>query len=124
MSFAFFPNLAPRNVNPSWFNADKPVDEESELTQLEQEHQTWLNSIATKNNDIIPIGKTSSEPVEEEEDEEEDEEHEDDDSESRDEAEDSDIDVDSFTVNGPNFSRDMGGDGPPRLGNLTMDLSE
>jgi len=83
-----------------------------------------LNSIATKNNDIIPIGKTSSEPVEEEEDEEEDEEHEDDDSESRDEAEDSDIDVDSFTVNGPNFSRDMGGDGPPRLGNLTMDLSE
>ena len=104
-----------------------------------------LNSIATKNNDIIPIGKTSSEvitlpiviynsdpitlhlifqPVEEEEDEEEDEEHEDDDSESRDEAEDSDIDVDSFTVNGPNFSRDMGADGPPRIGNLTMDLSE
>ena len=63
-------------------------------------------------------------PVEEEEDEEEDEEHEDDDSESRDEAEDSDIDVDSFTANGPNFSRDLGADGPPRLGNLTMDLSE
>ena len=43
MSFTFFPNLAPRNVNPSWFNADKPVDEESELTQLEQEHQTWVS---------------------------------------------------------------------------------
>lgn len=96
------------------------VDEENELTQLEQEHQMWLNSVATKNSDILPIGKTSSEPVEEEEDEEDEEEHEDDDSESR-EAEDSDID--SFTANGPNFNRDLG-EGPPRLANLTMDLSE
>ena len=63
-------------------------------------------------------------PVEEEDDEEDEEEHEDDESESRDEAEDSDIDVDSFTANIPNFNRDLGTDGPPRLGNLTMDLSE
>lgn len=101
--------------------------------------------MATKNSDILPIGKTSSEvclllsntscvvsglftcflllplqPVEEDEDEEDEEEHEDDDSESR-EAEDSDID--SFTANGPNFNRDLG-EGPPRLANLTMDLSE
>lgn len=63
-----------------------------------------------------------AQPAEEEEEEEDEEEHEDDDSESR-EAEDSDIDVDSFTANGPNFNRDLG-EGPPRLGNLTMDLSE
>ncbi|XP_057380296.2 anaphase-promoting complex subunit 15B-like [Daphnia carinata] len=88
----------------------------------------WLNSVATKNSDMLPIGKTSSEPVDEDEDEEDEEEHEDDDSESREdddsesrEAEDSDID--SFTVNGPNFNRDLG-EGPPRLANLTMDLSE
>lgn len=39
---------------------------------------------------------------------------------------DSDIDVDSFSApNGPNFNnRDIGAEGPPRLGNLTMDLSE
>ena len=55
-----------------------------------------------------------------EEDEEDEEEHEDDDTESR-EAEDSDLD--SFTANGPNFNRDLG-EGPPRLANLTMDLSE
>ncbi|KAI9558359.1 hypothetical protein GHT06_015112 [Daphnia sinensis] len=120
MAFSFFPNLVPRNASPSWFQADKPIDEENELTQLEQEHQMWLNSVATKNSDILPIGKTSSEPVEEDEDEEDEEEHEDDDSESR-EAEDSDID--SFTANGPNFNRDLG-EGPPRLANLTMDLSE
>lgn len=80
-----------------------------------------LNAIATKNSDIVPIGKTSSEPAEEEEDEEDEEEHEDDDSESR-EADDSD-DVD-FSGNGPNFNRDSVTEAPPRLGNLTMDLSE
>lgn len=69
-----------------------------------------------------------TQPVEEEEDEEDEEEHEDDES-SRDEAEDSDIDVDSFAANGPtNFNnRDIGTEppvGPPRNGNLTMDLSE
>lgn len=68
-------------------------------------------------------------PVEEDEEEDEEEEHEDDES-SRDEAEDSDIDVDSFTANGPpNFNnREQGvpepGGGTPRIGNLTMDLSE
>jgi len=24
MVFSFFPNLVPRNANPSWFQADKP----------------------------------------------------------------------------------------------------
>jgi hypothetical protein len=37
---------------------------------------------------------------------------------------DSDVDVDSFSANGPNFNRDIATEGPPRIGNLTMDLSE
>ena len=87
MAFSFFPNLVPRNVNPSWFQADRPCDEENELTQAEQEHQLWvsistfkkklhfffnnsffcfvlqLNQIATMDNDVLPIGKTSSEVI-------------------------------------------------------------
>lgn len=43
MAFSFFPNLVPRNVNPSWFQADRPCDEENELTQAEQEHQLWVS---------------------------------------------------------------------------------
>lgn len=43
MSFIpLWPNLQPRATDPLWFNADKPVDDESEVTALEEERKTWV----------------------------------------------------------------------------------
>lgn len=36
--------LTPRLVDPSWFNADCPCDEETELTALEQASQNWVSN--------------------------------------------------------------------------------
>lgn len=40
-----FPVLTPRLVDPTWFNADSPCDEETELTALEQANQHWVSEI-------------------------------------------------------------------------------
>lgn len=89
ISTPLFPDLTPKLTDPLWFNVDKAVDDDAELTQLEQEHTDWvstmqpdkvvnwnwhydidlfikfsslqLNSIAQKNCDVIPIGKTAAE---------------------------------------------------------------
>ncbi|XP_043676886.1 anaphase-promoting complex subunit 15-like isoform X2 [Vespula pensylvanica] len=37
-----WPSLRPRITDPLWFDADSPVDEESEVTALEAEHQAWF----------------------------------------------------------------------------------
>lgn len=37
-----WPNLQPRATDPLWFNADRPCDDESEVTALEAEHQAWV----------------------------------------------------------------------------------
>lgn len=43
MSFMpLWPNLQPRSTDPLWFNADRPIDDESEVAALELEHQHWV----------------------------------------------------------------------------------
>lgn len=39
-------------VDPFWFNTDSPVDEESELVNLEKDYQSWLDDIANRDSDI------------------------------------------------------------------------
>lgn len=44
MSKSFFPPLMPRVDDPIWFKVDKPRDDESELTQLEEKYQDWVRT--------------------------------------------------------------------------------
>ncbi|XP_041973892.1 anaphase-promoting complex subunit 15-like isoform X2 [Aricia agestis] len=61
-----FPILYPRLVDPKWFNADSPCDEDAEISSLEQAHQQYLNSIGQQYMKRVPIGKSDPEPMEEE----------------------------------------------------------
>ncbi|KAI0215846.1 hypothetical protein LSAT2_032068 [Lamellibrachia satsuma] len=88
-----FPSLLPRVIDRLWFNVDKPCDDENELSKLEEEHQDWLQSLAKKHGDIVPIG-TSAEHKGEEEDEE-------------DEDEDADIEDESDTNDDDELDADM-----------------
>ncbi|CAH0699194.1 unnamed protein product [Spodoptera exigua] len=88
-----FPVLTPRLVDPLWFNADSPCDEETELTALEQANQLWLNSIGQQYMKRAPLGKADPEPMEEEADtdEEEGNDESDESEESHDEDEEEDV---------------------------------
>ena len=37
-----FPTLEPTFADSLWFKVDKPCDDESEITKLEEEHQDWV----------------------------------------------------------------------------------
>ncbi|KAI5713110.1 anaphase-promoting complex subunit 15B [Diaphorina citri] len=95
MHLPLFPELKPKVVDPLWFKVSGSASDEAELTQMEQQHQAWLNGICQKDCDLTPIGKTAIETNEEEE---EDEEEEDDNEEEEDSSheEDEDEEVDSY----------------------------
>ncbi|XP_066595028.1 anaphase-promoting complex subunit 15-like [Prorops nasuta] len=93
MSFMpLWPNLQPRATDPLWFNADRPCDDESEVTALENEHYAWKQRFRMLGFEHIPIGKTAidfrgSEEEEEEEEEEEGEGEEEEESDTHEEEE-------------------------------------
>ncbi|XP_056631761.1 anaphase-promoting complex subunit 15-like [Diorhabda carinulata] len=94
-SIPLFPNLKPRLIHASWFDVDQPCDDEDEVSQLERDHQNWLQMIRQKNDDLTPIGKTASETMEEDEEEDDEDDNDDDDeSETHDEEEEDEIEMD------------------------------
>ncbi|XP_022906578.1 anaphase-promoting complex subunit 15-like [Onthophagus taurus] len=94
-SYPLFPKLTPKLIDPAWFGMDKSFDEDAEVTQLEQEHQKWLSSIAQRYSNVTPIGKSASENLEEDEEEDDEDDNEDDEeSESLDGDDEDEIEMD------------------------------
>lgn len=52
----FFPTLRPSIASNLWFDVDIPCDDDLDVTNLETEHQNWLNSISQIAFDLHPLG--------------------------------------------------------------------
>ena len=92
-----FPSLTPRYIDPNWFQVDKPMDEELELSLMEKEHNCQQQEIQTRDNDLMP-GQTTHDFEEEEEDD-DDNEDDDDDDDNEDDDDDEEIEVDDIHFN-------------------------
>ncbi|XP_065058286.1 anaphase-promoting complex subunit 15-like [Rhopilema esculentum] len=58
MAYVFFPNSKPSLVDDIWFQVDKKVDEDAQLSKDEDEYYKKLQKEINRGKDIIPIGKT------------------------------------------------------------------
>ncbi|ESO07135.1 hypothetical protein HELRODRAFT_170437 [Helobdella robusta] len=65
-----FPSLLSKLTDPLWFQVEKPGDEDSELTKLEDEQRE--SAIIDKYNSVAPIGKPSTATPEEADDQDDD----------------------------------------------------
>jgi len=104
-----FPSLTPRYMDCHWFQVDKPMDEEVELSLMEKEHCSQLSEISSRDNDLLPTGQTHDFGEEEEEDD-DNEDDDDDDDDNEDDDEDDDLEADDIqfnpdspVVNSPHF---------------------
>ena len=107
-STPLFPSLMPRLVDPLWFRSDVPQDENVELSRMEKEHSEWLKSIGNRENEMLPIGKTSPETDEDEDDDDDDDNDDNDDSVSHDEEDDAEMDM-NFGGGGATTNNTPGG---------------
>ncbi|RWR99859.1 anaphase-promoting complex subunit 15-like protein [Dinothrombium tinctorium] len=97
MSTPFFPSLTPSYIDSNWFAVDKAIDEDTELTLLEKEHQNSITEISQRDSDLVPCGHVDS--YDEEDDEDDDDNDDDDESESNDDDDDEEIEVDDMHFN-------------------------
>ena len=47
MAAPLFPSLLPRVADSAWFSVDRPCDDDSELTKLEEEQQALVITIGS-----------------------------------------------------------------------------
>lgn len=97
----FFPSLKPSVVNSIWFDVDVPCDEESELREMEKEHQDAVWEVTQLASDLHPFGRPQTAVGPESEEEDNNDDSDETDSHDNDEDEDDMEGIDNNQINVP-----------------------